>query len=420
LSPRRTLGPSLALLAWAAVAAAAGPPPRAAGGVRLVEAMEAAPATVVASVEDTRSLGATSHAAVLRVETAVFGEVERGKRVRVAWEELAASRAPRFQSGERVLVVLEPLPGASIWLSRLPDAEERSNTLAVAMRGDAFLRNPSPGTSLQLEHYLALAPTDRAGAAGAGYLAQLAAAAEIPIAIDAVARLDGRADLDEMLTPKGARHLVTALVRDDAPPALQNALVELVGRHRPGSLREPLEALASGESLAPPIVYAALARLEGGLSPERTARLLAQAPERYRQVGARNASGARADRDLRSLIRRDPAPAVRVSAIERLVELRGADAIVPVADALHDSEPSVRTAAVRQLGAFGAAAVPELRRVVEASDPQAARAAVAGLALTGSAAGNDALREIAADHPDDSVRTLARIALGGEVGHTHE
>jgi hypothetical protein len=42
-------------------------------------------------------------------------------------------------------------------------------------------------------------------------------------------------------------------------------------------------------------------------------------------VGARNASGARADRDLRSLIRRDPAPAVRVSAIERLVELRAAD-----------------------------------------------------------------------------------------------
>jgi hypothetical protein len=382
--------------------------------------MEAAPATIVASVEDTRALDATGHAAVLRVETPVFGEVEHGKLLRIAWEELAASRSPRFEAGERVLVVLEPLPGASIWLSRLPDAGERSSTLGVAMRGDAFLRNPSPGTPLVLEHYLALTPADRAGAAGAGYLAQLAAAAEIPIAVDAVARLDGRADLEGKLTPKAARDLVTALMRDDAPPALQDALVELIGRHRPESLRGPLDALASGESLAPAIVYAAVARLEGGLSAERTARLLAQAPERYRQVGARNASGARADRDLRSLIRRDPAPAVRVSAIERLVELRGADAIVPVADALHDSEPSVRTAAARQLGTFGAEAVPELRRVAEASDRPAARAAIAGLALTGSAEGNAALREIAADHPDDSVRTLARIALGAKVGHTHE
>jgi hypothetical protein len=402
------------------LATAAERPPRAAGGVRLIEAMEAAPATVVAGVETTRVLAGTGRAAVLRVETPVRGDVAPGARLRIAWEELAASRAPRFQEGDRVLVVLEPLPGASIWRSRLPDASERSNTLAVAMRGDAFLKSPSPGSALLLEHYLALAPADRSGADGVGFLAQLAAGAEIPLATDAVARLDTRADLDAKLTPSAARQLVKALVRADAPNALQDALVELIGRHRLKALRADLETLAAGDAIAPPVVYAALARLTGGLSPEWSARLLAQTRERHRQVGARHASGDRADRDLRSLIRGDPAPAVRTSAIVRLVELRGAEAIAPVAGALYDPEPAVRITAAQQLASLGIAAVPELRNVAWAADPDAARAAVTGLALMGIAESSDALREIASEHSDDSVRMLARIALGKEIGDKHE
>jgi hypothetical protein len=420
LSRRRAFGLGCAVLAWAALAAAAEQPPRAVGGVRLLEAMEAAPATVVASVEATRALAGTGHAAVLRVETPVRGDVAPGARLRIAWEELAASRAPRFRKGDRVLVALEPLPGASIWRSRLPDASERSSTLAVAMRGDAFLQSPSPGSASLLEHYLVLAPADRAGADGVGYLARLAAGAEIPLATDAVARLDTRADLEAKLTRTAARQLVKALVRADAPTALQDALVELIGRHQLNALRADLEMLAAGAALAPAIVYAALARLSGGLSPEWSARLLAQAPERHRQVGARHASGDRADRDLRALIRGDPAPAVRTSAIERLVELRGGAAIAPVADALYDPESAVRIMAARQLAALGIAAVPELRNVAWATDPEAARAAVTGLALMSNAESSDALREVAAEHPDDSVRMLARVALGREVGHEHE
>jgi len=417
---QRAVALSFALLVLAAPGFAAESAVRAAGGVRLLEAMETAPASVVAHVETTRALPEGAHAATMRVEDPIVGEVAIGTPLEVAWEEPSRSRAPRFQAGDRVLVVLEPLSGASIWLSRLPDPEQRSKTLGVAMRGDAFLRNPSLGTANLLQHYLALAADDRAGAEGVGYLAQLAAIAEIPLAVDAVARLGTRAGLDAKLGPEGASQLTSALVREDATEPLREALLALIGQHHLVSMRAPLEARAAGDELAPPIVYAALAELEGGLSPERTARLLAQGHERYREVGARSAAGDEAPSKLRSLVRRDPSPKVRISALERLVELRGEGAIGTLCEALADSERTVRAAAAVQLGAAGSAAVPDLVRVTEAGDVDAARAAVAALVLTGSDEGVAALGEIAERHPDPSVRALAKIALGKELGHAHE
>jgi HEAT repeat protein len=142
---------------------------------------------------------------------------------------------------------------------------------------------------------------------------------------------------------------------------------------------------------------------------------LAHGPERYREVAARNAGGEGADRELKTLSRRDPSPAVRISAIERLVELRGTQAIAPVSDALADPEPTVRAAAAQGLGKLGAVAVPDLKRVVEANDPDAARAALAGLTLSGTGESGDALREIAATHPDKKIREIAVMALGGKI-----
>jgi hypothetical protein len=418
---KRAVALSFALLTLAAPGFAAASAVRAAGGVRLLEAMETAPATVVAQVKSTRKLPEGAYAAVMRVENPIVGEAAIGTLLEVAWEERSRSRAPRFESGERVLVVLEPLSGASIWLSRLPDPMKRSNSLGVAMKGDAFLRNPSLGTASLLEHYLALAAADRAGASGVGYLAQLAAAAEIPLAVDIVARLDTRTELDAKLGPAGGLQLTSALVRGDATDAFEDSLVALIGRHRLLSMQAPLTALvAAAERLPPPIVYAALAELEGGLSADRTAQLLAQGPERYREVGARHAGGDKAPHELRTLARRDPSPKVRISALERLVELSGEGAIETLGDALADSEPTVRAAAAIQLGALGSVAVPDLLRVTEAGDADAARAAIAALLLTGSAEGSAALHEIAEGHSDQSLRGLARIALGKEIGDTHD
>ncbi len=410
-------GLTLILGLAAAISATDASATRAAGGERLIQAMEAASATVVAQVERTRVLDVHGHSAVVRVETAIAGEVKPGAELRIAWEELAAARAPRFATGERVLLVLEPLSGASIWRSRIPDTEERLNTLGVAMRGSAFLRSPSPAGALVLQHYLALAPEAREGGAGIGYLAQLAEAAELSLAAGAVESLAQRSELADALTPGPARQLVAALVRTETAAAFEQALLDLIGRHRPEAMRAPLEALAAGEKLAPPAVYLALARLDGALSPQRTVRLLKDAPEPYRRVAVRYAGGPRAEAELRSILRSDPSAEVRSEAVVRLAELRGLEAAASIADVLRDPEPQVRAAAAQELGSLGAGAVPELRRIVDGADPDASRAAIVALALTESTAGVEALGDIASQHADASVREFAQMALGREIGH---
>lgn len=390
---------------------------RAVGGVRLIQAMEAAPATVVARIERTRALGSHGYGAVVRVETAVTGEVQPGAELEIAWEELSTSRAPRFAAGERALMVLEPLSGASIWRARLPDTEERLKTLGVAERGDAFLRSPSPASTLLLQHYLALAPEAREGATGIDYLARLVEAAELPLAIAAVESLAQRNGLAAALAPESARQLAAGVVRAETSAGLQQALLDLIGRHRPESMRAPLEALAAGPELASASVYLALARLDGALSPQRTLRLLKDAPGPQRRVAVRYASGPRAEAELRSILRGDPSAQVRSAAVVRLAELGGLAAVAPIADVLRDPEPQVRAAAAQQLGSFGAGAVPELRRIVDGTDPDATRAAIVALALTESPAGVEALGEIASEHSDAAVREFARLALGSELGH---
>jgi HEAT repeat protein len=400
---------------------------RARGGVQLVFAMERAPVTVVAKVEKVRELAGSGRSATLRVESPVVGEFTPGDRLGIAWEELAASRAPRFQTGDRVLVALEPLPGASVWLARIPDASERAATLTVAMRGDAFLPNPSPGEVLLLQHYLALAAKERAGATGVVYLAKLAAGAQLPLAEDAVVRLDARSDLDQHLSEAAVDRLVLALLRDDATPEFENALLMLIANHQPSALRARLRVLLTRLDLmvgdggiAPRILYAALARYDDGLSAQQSAELTLQVSEGYRRIGARSASGERADDLLRSLLQSDPAASVRASAIERLVELRGDAVISSVVGALYDSDSGVRVTAAKQLGSLGASAVPELHRIADGNDLDAARAAIAGLMWSGSDAGSDALHELAAGHPDDSVRMLADLALGRKTGDRHD
>ncbi len=419
---RTAAGPltaALAALLLALAGASGSDGPRSAGGVRLLEALETAPVAVVAVVAEPRRIDAHGHSALLRVETALAGPPPAGATLWIGWEELAASRAPRFSEGERILVALEPLPEASIWATRFPDPRQRAQIFGVAMRGEAFLRAPASSSVDLVQHYLRLAQGERRGATGVALLALLAARSEPPLALGAVELLTRRTELAEQLDAGAASLLVVALLRKDGGDELTAQMLELVARQRPPALRPPLEELAARAELAPPVVFAALAALDPEIDSDRTKRLLAATEPAYRVVAARSASGPDAPELLVRLTRGDPSAEVRAVAVERLVAIRGEAALDPALATLYDAEPSVRGSAARALGSLGARAVPGLRGVVDSGDPDAARAALVALHLTGTPEAKLALEEIAGSHRDEGIRALAEIALGREVGHTH-
>jgi hypothetical protein len=412
-------GAAAAALAAALGQAVAAQAPRAAGGVRLLEAAEQAPATLVGEIRAPEQLDRHGWTALLAVELSLSGPAAAGRELRIAWEELAESRAPRFAAGERVLLSLEPLPGASLWRERFPEAARRREVSAVAMAGDAFLRRPAGRDVTLLQHYLALAPAARAGAPGAARLVDLVAEAESALAADALRRLDAHAQLDAELGAENAARLAGALLRPGADEGFRSALAELIGRRQLASARPTLLELARRDPPPPPAVFEALALLDGELAPELAARLLAAAPPEQRRVAARHASGPGAGATLERLLRADPAPEVREAAVERLADLRGEAALDALSRALSDSAPAVRGSAARRLALLGTPGVTPLQSAAEGSDLEAASAAVVGLGLSSAPEARDALRELAAGHPDERLRKLAELALGRPLGHRH-
>jgi len=411
-----------ALIAAAALAcasaSAAASDTRAAGGTRLVQSLEASPLTIVALVEGAQVIDSQSRRALLRVEQAVNGEVPTGSRIPVVWEERSRERADRFANGDRILVSLLPLPQQSIWLQRLPDPEERTSFSFVAERGNAFLRSPTVGGVDLLRHYALLSPSERTGPLGVGTLIQLATGAQLPLASSAIERLDQIAELDAKLDPPSSRRLVVTMLRSDAGDGLATAVIELIGRHHLEAVRSALEArLAAAQAPAEAVVYRALGRLDGELSPERTDWLLENGSAEYRETAARFASGPDAGRRLGRLLKRDQAPAVRSAAVERLVVLRGKKAADAAAGALEDPSADVRHAAARAMGSLGAGGVPALRGVVDRGSQNGARAAMAGLVLSQTQESVVALIEISGSHPDEGIRLLAKIALAQPIGH---
>jgi hypothetical protein len=397
----------------AAPAAAAGP---AAGGVRLLSALERAPVAVVLVLEAPSALDAEAWSAYGTVERAFRG-AQTGERLRIAWEERARGRPVRFAAGDRVLLALEPLPGHSIWRQRIPGVERRAKVRAVAEQGDAFLRAPSPGGLLTLQHYLALPPDLREQNAGVGYLVDLAEGAELPLAAAAVERLAAVPSLDSRIDPSSAAACVRALLRDDAPAALTDAWLALIGDAPLRALKPSLAALAQREPPAPARVYEALGRIDGELPAELSLRLLAlrDAPE-LRAAGARFATGA-ALAQLPRLLRSDPAPAVRTAAAERWLEREGVAGIDAARPALRDADREVRFAALMAVARLGPPAVPALRDEIGSAPPDAARIAVGALVVAGGSEAAQALSELAETHPDEGVRLLARTALGRPIGH---
>ncbi|HEX5067355.1 MAG TPA: HEAT repeat domain-containing protein [Myxococcota bacterium] len=415
---RRACAAACAAVLWIASGGAAGAAEGepAAGGVHLIPALEKGPGAAVLVLDAPRQLDGEAWLAEGTVERSFYGGAT-GERIPVAWEERARQRPVRFGAGDRVLVALEPLPGYSIWLQRIPDGEKRASTLTIAQDGDAFLRNPSLGGLLVLQHYLALPADRRETPMGVGYLVELAAGAEPALALAAVERLAAMPQLDVSLDESSAKGLVAALLRADAPPELTDALLALVRSAALQKLRPPLEGLAQRDALAPAVVYEALGRIDDALPSALCERLLAardSAP--LRAAGARFATGPAVER-LPRLVRSDAAPEVRKAAALRWLAQKGVGGGPELRPALLDSDRDVRMAVMLALAQEGPTAVPALQDVLSAATPEITRELVAALSLAGGPQAQSLLRELAETHPDESVRQLAGVAIGRPLGH---
>jgi len=413
---------SLALLAALSLGAAAdATAPAAAGGVGLLGCLEQEERIgVVALVGPPRRLDLHGWSAEAGVERALGVRDSSGlgeQTIPIVWEELAPTRPTRFADGDRVLLCLQPLPSASIWRERIPDAELRHRVLAVAERGDAFLRRPSLSTLDLLEHFLALAAEDRQGAAGGAYLARLARDGELPLARDAVVHLARVSRIEDALDPSSGGWLVAALLRPDADDALQQEILHLVARRRPEALRSALQAQLA-QAMPSALVYAAWAALENGLSAEVCRELLSHGSPEHRVTAARSVSGEEAARVLVPLVRGDPEPAVRAAAVTRLVALGVPEALSAGLTALRDEDSEVRDAAARGLASLGSRSVAGLIDVVERGPREASQAAVLALSEI-EPEGLVALQQVATSHPDAGIRMLARMALGQDVREPH-
>src|SRR5262249_2325161 len=154
----------------------------------------------------------------LRVDSVLSGAATVGERIHVAWEELAGGRPPRLSNGERILVVLAPLPKGSLWSTRFPNAFTGSErVLAIGAKGDAFLRDPDAHTIELSPQYLTRPPAPRPPAAGVTILARLVAEAAPGLGAAALMRLDQTAGLGAALDAPAVTLLRQALLDPQRP-----------------------------------------------------------------------------------------------------------------------------------------------------------------------------------------------------------
>jgi hypothetical protein len=388
---------------------------RAREGTRLLEALETAPLTVVGRFEAPTPLDRHGWRAPLVVETVLVGAAPGDAPLPVVWEELSAARAPRFAKGDRVLVALEPLTGGSLWRERIPDVAAYLRTRRVAQKGLAFVRGPSLGSVLQLEHYLALPAAERAGAAGQARLLALAAEAEPALAVSAARQLAVGATpgaVDAARVPLA----LEALTRAAREPGLEGPLLDWVERARPAGLADAIDRALEGPAPTPSPWIAARARLPGGVSADALARLLEDPSPARRATAARAAPRSQQAR-LASLVRSDPAAEVRSAALARYATLAGPDAAETVLAAFADRDPMLRREAAELAARLGTGVVPRLRDVALGWPDPAPETAVLALRLGGSAAAAAVLAELADAHPDARIRSLAALAIGRPLGH---
>jgi len=393
---------------------------RAAGGQGILASAERALVVATGTIANPRKLDTSGWTADLAVDRRFVGETAAGATLQIAWEELAASRQVRFDQGERILVVLEPLPAQSLWQKRFPDAGR--HVYAVANRGEAFLRSPTPSTLDSLEHYLAMAGDARKGQPGVRRLAEMVASSAHALAREALDMLEARTDLAAALGDEGGAILLQAARFEGRDPAVRARALQLAAKSGLRGVKEAALALSQPGSPLRADAYRALGIIPHGLTPEQAAKLLEDGDPEVRVVGVILSTDPAKREQIAKIARTDAAATVRLMAgTTLLIRYRDA-AFSEVLPMLDDEDVSVRTGIARVTGQLGSVAVEPLRDVVEKGSEKAALAAVAGLAKAGQE-GALALVSISKLHPSEAIRAAADLTLGKGPskahGHTH-
>ncbi len=395
----------------------------------MLAGLETAPGHVVGEVQRVTALPHAGYLASLSVTRVMVGDLALAQStIEVVWEEPAPSLPPRLVSGGFVLVGVEPLPTASIWRVRVPDAERRAGLLALAGRGQAYLVRPSQSELAALEHYLALSSQARHGDAGVIHLSSMAATSQPRLALPCLARLRGLVAFSrEEPLVAASRSLVAALLRgaaeaskaQDEERRVGRAALALIEDRRPSPRRPAISAgIARRGDDVPAILYAAVGVLDGSLPDALALELLSSSSKQRRLAAARFASGAKARLRLRELLHADRDADVRAAAVGRLLELESQVALPDAIRAFDDPAPEVRSRAARSVAALGDGVLSELRYVSESGSRRAAQTAIATLSMMGQEA-HALLAELAKELPDEGLRALAGIAVGLPIGERH-
>jgi len=367
---------------------------------------------VVGTVTGPTRLDEHGYRATLDVERLLAGDVGGEPSVAIGWEEFDVAGGSRFGDGERVLLALDPVPGQTLWVRRFPHRKG----FVIGARFGAYLRAPDPATTNLLAAYLQLDPPSRRAEPGVTDLARLVAGGHPILAEAAVARLRTVPGLEGRLAGGGGEALARALADPGRPAPVREALLGLAGERRLEALRPVIAPLAApGEALEAQALTA-LALLDGGISAEAVAELLARDDGALSLVAVVYGADAIPDARLAALLRNDRAPDVRAAAVAILLRRRGIAALADATPALFDPDGGVRGEAALQIAALGPEAVPALIALVPGRPAEDLTGVLAALRWAGGD-GMAAVLDIADNHPDEKVRNLARVTLGRAPKH---
>jgi HEAT repeat protein len=214
-----------------------------------------------------------------------------------------------------------------------------------------------------------------------------------------------------MLRDAAAESLGRTIADPGRPEALRRALLRMAAAHRLDALRPWIARVAQSGGPSAGEAWSSIAAIDGGLPPDTVEQLVASTDPALRAVGVRYAAGTPSEARAVSLVRSDPAPAVREAAVTALVAIDDPRALAAGYDALFDRVPGGRAAAAEAVGRLGGPVVPHLRELALEHEGSEASGPLGALAFAGPE-GQAVLIELSQTHPNAATRGLAKLMLG--------